>query len=110
MIQLKQLVIKGVYKCLHQCIHTRVLKFYIQEKLQHPNQAMERMKLLKPAGDKVKDLPGNMVENAAEANVQLTVEALKVSNPVLAEKVQQGKLQIKGAYYRLDIGLVEIFQ
>lgn len=74
-----------------------------------PGNLSTLMKLLKPAVEKVKDLPGNMVENAAKANVQLTVEALKVSNSILAERVQQGKLQVEGAYYRLDTGVVEIF-
>lgn len=66
------------------------------------------VRALKPAVEKVKDQPGDKVENAAKANIGLVVEQLKTSRPILAELVKNGKLKIVGARYDLDTGLVDI--
>jgi len=66
------------------------------------------VKALRPAVEKVKDKPGDKVENAIKANIELIVEQLKTSRPILAELVKDGKLMIVGARYDLDTGLVEI--
>lgn len=63
---------------------------------------------LKPAVEKVKDQPGDKVENAVKANIGLIVEQLKISKPILAELVKEGKLKIVGARYDLDTGLVDV--
>lgn len=64
---------------------------------------------LRPAVAQVKGQPGDALDNAVRTNVRLTVNRLKESQPVLAEMVKEGKLQVVGAYYDLDTGLVEIF-
>ncbi|MEW6380883.1 MAG: carbonic anhydrase [bacterium] len=66
------------------------------------------VKAIKPAVEKVKDQPGDKVENATRANIDMVVEQLKTSKPVLAELVKDGKLMIVGARYDLDTGVVEV--
>ena len=67
---------------------------------------------IEPAVAQAKDSgnePGNDLINAAViANIKLSVEQIKMSEPVLAESVKQGKVKIVGARYDLDEGLVKI--
>jgi carbonic anhydrase len=62
--------------------------------------------LLRPAVEKGRGLPGDAVENAVQANVELVVRQLRTSNPILAGLVSHGKLRIVGAVYSLDTGKV----
>src|SRR5215468_2741294 len=62
--------------------------------------------LLKPAVEKSRGLPGDPVANAVRTNVQLVVEQLRTSTPVLSELVAQGKLKIVGGVYSLETGKV----
>jgi len=65
------------------------------------------VKAIKPAVTKVKNQPGNAVENAVVANVQYQIQRLKRSR-LLTERVQSGKLKIVGGRYDLDTGTVSI--
>jgi carbonic anhydrase len=62
--------------------------------------------LLKPAVDKSKGMTGDPVGNAVRINVQLVVQQLRSSTPILSELVAQGKLKILGGVYSLDTGKV----
>jgi carbonic anhydrase len=62
---------------------------------------------IQPAVDRVKHHPGDLLDNAVRANIELVVEQLKSSMPV-AKLVEHAKLKIVGAQYRLDCGSVEI--
>ncbi|HYW74331.1 MAG TPA: carbonic anhydrase [Pyrinomonadaceae bacterium] len=62
--------------------------------------------LIKPAVEKSRGQPGDPVNNAVRANVQLVVQQLRTSTPVLAELVAQGKLKIVGGVYSLKSGQV----
>ena len=62
--------------------------------------------LLRPAVEKTRGLPGDPVENAVKANVEMVAKQLRTSTPVLAELVAQGKLRVVGALYSLDTGKV----
>lgn len=65
------------------------------------------VKAIKPAVDRVKNQPGDAVENAVVANVQYQIEQLKRSR-LLTERLQSGKLKIVGGRYDLDTGKVNI--
>jgi len=60
-----------------------------------------------PAVKRVKDQPGDAVNNAVIANVNYQREKLQRSR-LLAERVQSGKLKILGGRYDLDTGKVKI--
>lgn len=65
------------------------------------------VKAIKPAVTRVKDQPGDAVENAVVANVQYQLERLKRSE-LLTEQIKSGKLKIVGGRYDLDTGSVTI--
>ena len=62
---------------------------------------------IRPAAEKVKGQPGDWLDNAVKANVELVVRQLKTS-PLLSEAVEKGELRIVGARYDLDSGVVEV--
>jgi carbonic anhydrase len=62
--------------------------------------------LLRPAVVETRGLPGDQVENAVKANVEMVVKQLRGSTPILAELTSQGKLKVVGAVYSLDTGKV----
>jgi len=64
------------------------------------------IKLLRPAVEKARGLPGDPVENAVKANVEMVVTQLRTSTPILAELVAHGKLKVVGAVYSLETGKV----
>jgi carbonic anhydrase len=72
-----------------------------------PGDISTFVKAIKPALKKVKDQPGDAVENAVVANVQYQIERLQKSK-LLSEQVQSGKLKIVGGRYDLDTGRVTI--
>lgn len=63
------------------------------------------VKAIKPAVKRVKDRPGDAVDNAVVANVQYQIERLKRSK-LLTEQIESGKLKIVGGRYDLDTGSV----
>ncbi|MGI2902899.1 carbonic anhydrase [Tolypothrix sp. VBCCA 56010] len=63
------------------------------------------VKAIKPAVKRVKDRPGDAVDNAVVANVQYQIERLKRSK-LLTEQIEAGKLKIVGGRYDLDTGSV----
>ena len=62
--------------------------------------------LIKPAVDKSRGQSGDQVANAVRANVQLVVQQLRASTPILSELVAHGKLKIVGGVYSLETGKV----
>lgn len=65
---------------------------------------------IKPAVERAKNMPGDPLDNAVRANVQLVVEQLKSSDPILSHLVKDGKIKIVGARYDLESGKVEMIQ
>ena len=62
--------------------------------------------LIKPAVDRSRGMPGDPVANAVRSNVQMVVQQLRSSTPVLSELVAHGKLKIVGGVYSLETGAV----
>jgi carbonic anhydrase len=57
-----------------------------------------------PSLDEAKDKPGNLINNAAK----MIAEKLSLSAPILAERVNNGKLKVVAAFYDLYTGVVEV--
>jgi carbonic anhydrase len=68
----------------------------------------EVVSALKPAVRAARDQPGDPVEQAIKANVELVVNRLKGSKSILATYVKTGRLKIVGARYDLATGRVEL--
>ncbi len=63
---------------------------------------------LRPAVEIAKVHGEDVVSHAINANVRLTVSALKSSEPILAPLVNAHAIKIVGARYHLESGLVEL--
>lgn len=68
----------------------------------------EMAKAIRPAVERARAWPGDLLDNAVKAHVQLVVEDLRNLQPVLAPRVQKGRLRIVPAVYDLDNGRVEV--
>ncbi len=66
------------------------------------------VKAIKPAVIRAKGTPGDLLNNAVIANIELGVQELKSSKPILAGSVKKSILKVVGAYYDLDTGRVDI--
>lgn len=62
--------------------------------------------LIKPAVENGRGIPGDPVANAVRTNVQMVVQQLRSTTPILSELVAQGKLKILGGVYSLETGEV----
>ncbi|MGB2569248.1 carbonic anhydrase [Micromonospora citrea] len=63
---------------------------------------------LRPVVAPALGLPGDPVENGCRANIRAQVRALRERSPLLADRVDRGRLLIVGARYDLDDGLVTL--
>ncbi len=66
------------------------------------------VELVKPAVHKSKGMPGDPLENAISANVQLGVDKLNRLDPIVAPRVKEGKLKVVGGVYDLKTGAVRL--
>ena len=62
---------------------------------------------IRPAVQRAKTMPGDPIANAVRINVEMVVEQLRGSEPILKERISKHELQIVGAVYSLDTGKVE---
>lgn len=74
-----------------------------------PAHLADLVAAIRPAVEASKGQPGDPLENAIRENVRRTVAALKTTDPILAEAVGQGRLQVAGAEYALASGRVSFF-
>lgn len=63
---------------------------------------------LKPAVEKTKGLPGDKAENAMRENAKMMAAQIAAMDPILKEKVEQGKVKVVAMRYDLDTGAVEV--
>lgn len=62
---------------------------------------------MQPAVKRAKPMTGDRIENAVKANVEIVVDQLRNSGPILSESVHAQHLRIVGAVYSLDTGRVQ---
>jgi carbonic anhydrase len=62
---------------------------------------------LLPAVAIARSMQGNVIENAIKVQTRLTTHQLRTSKPTLAKYAETGGLQIVGAYYDVQTGVVE---
>jgi len=72
-----------------------------------PGEISTFVRTIEPVVARVKDQPGDAVDNAVIANVQYQIEKLKRSL-LLTEQLQSGKFNIVGGRYDLDTGRVTL--
>jgi carbonic anhydrase len=75
-----------------------------------PGQIGSLIKAIQPAVTLAKTMSaGELLDNAIKANVELTVQQLKHSPPILTELIEAGHLKVVGGRYELETGRVEFF-
>jgi carbonic anhydrase len=62
---------------------------------------------IRPAVDRARKLPGDLIENAVRTNVEMVVSQLRASQPMLGAMVAKKKIAIVGAVYSLDTGKID---
>lgn len=73
-----------------------------------PGHISHLVDAISPAVKRVRGRPGDALDNAVRANIELVVEKLRASRQVLAAQVSSGKLRIVGARYNLNSGRVDV--
>ncbi len=61
---------------------------------------------IQPAVDRVRHAPGDLLDNAVRANVEMMVRRLKKRSSVINDAIKAGKVRVVGSVYDLDTGLV----
>jgi carbonic anhydrase len=72
-----------------------------------PGKLNSLISYIKPAVKASQDLAGNVVSNTVKAHINLMVEAIASTEPILSQEVKSGTLKIVPAYYRLSTGKVD---
>jgi carbonic anhydrase len=73
-----------------------------------PGSIGDLVAAIKPAVAEAKGRAGDLLDNAIKANVERGVQRLKGLEPILAERVQKGKVKVVGAVYDLASGKVSV--
>jgi carbonic anhydrase len=63
---------------------------------------------IRPAVQKAKGRPGDLLDNAIRANVEIGVGRLRSLQPIVAPAVQRGRVKVVGAVYDLRTGSVTL--
>ena len=71
-----------------------------------PGYAYRFAEAIGPAVQQVQEEPGDLLDNAIRANIELGVERLSSAEPDLGPTIASGKLTIVGGYYDLESGEV----
>jgi carbonic anhydrase len=64
------------------------------------------LEMIRPAVQKARGQPGDLVDNAVRINVENVVRQVRTSKPVLGPLVDRSELLVVGAVYSLDTGRV----
>lgn len=73
-----------------------------------PGRIASLVEGIRPAVERTMGQAGDVVDNTVRANTVITVEQLRVADPILTELGAHGALLIVGARYDLTTGLIEI--
>jgi carbonic anhydrase len=75
---------------------------------EHSGHLGHLVELIRPAVERAKEDPGDLLDRAVRENVAQVVAGLRAAEPVLAKRVRKGELAVVGARYDLQSGLVEL--
>jgi carbonic anhydrase len=80
----------------------------IKDQTTLPGHLPSLVTAISPAVEAVRDLPGDLLENAIRRNVMLNVEKLRAAPPILKSFVDDKKIRVIGGIYRIKSGHVEL--
>jgi carbonic anhydrase len=73
-----------------------------------PGHISDFLDEIQPAVAQVKDMPGDTIDHAVRANVQLQIQRLLEQSPLIRDRQNNGAVKVVGAHYDLDSGAVEM--
>lgn len=76
----------------------------------HHGHLSQLINAMRNAVENARGQAGDLLDNAVKENVKNVVKQLKTSEPILAKMVNDGKLEVVGAYYDLDSGAVSLVE
>ncbi len=79
-----------------------------QDGTQFPGSINNIVQTIKPAVEEAKGEKGNLLHNSIISNVQMGVNKLNNSDPVISDMVKKGKVNVVGANYDLKTGEVKL--
>lgn len=80
----------------------------LQKGTEFPGSINDIVRTIKPAVEKAKGEKGDLLHNSIIANVQVGVDKLNNSDPVISDLVKKGKVKVVGANYDLKTGEVKL--
>jgi len=80
----------------------------LQKDTQFPGSINDIAQTIEPAVEKAKAEKGNLLLNSIISNVQMGVNKLNNSDPVISDLVKKGKVKVVGANYDLKTGEVKL--
>jgi len=80
----------------------------LQDGTQFPGSINNIVQTIEPAVVKAKGEKGDLLHNSIIANVQIGVDKLTNSDPVISDLVKKGKVKVVGANYDLKTGEVKL--
>jgi carbonic anhydrase len=80
----------------------------LQDGTQFPGSINNIVQTIEPAVEKAKGEKGNLLHNSIISNVQIGVDKLTNSDPVISDLVKKGKVKVVGANYDLKTGEVKL--
>jgi len=80
----------------------------LQKGTEFPGSINNIIQTIEPAVEKAKGEKGNLLHNSIISNVQIGVDKLNNSDPVISDLVKKGKVKVVGANYDLKTGEVKI--
>jgi carbonic anhydrase len=92
------------------CGAVKAAKAHIDAQDVLPGSINDLVNIVKPAVVKAKGQAGDALKNAIKANVEIGVERLRGLQPILAPRVESGKVKVVGGIYDLATGEVTIHQ
>jgi len=80
----------------------------LQKGTEFPGSINNIVQTIKPAVEKAKGEKGDLLHNSIISNVQIGVDKLNNSDPVISDMVKKGKIKVVGANYDLKTGEVTL--
>ncbi|MCK5390925.1 MAG: carbonic anhydrase [Deltaproteobacteria bacterium] len=80
----------------------------LQKGTQFPGSINNIVQTIEPAVEKAKGEKGDLLHNSIISNVQIGVNKLNNSDPVISDLVKKGKVKVVGANYDLKTGEVKL--
>lgn len=80
----------------------------LQNGTEFPGSINNIVQTIEPAVEKAKGEKGDLLHDSIVSNVQIGVDKLKNSDPVISDLVKKGKVKVVGANYDLKTGEVKI--